>query len=66
MNRPRDPLNISPLMSRVKGLRSEAQLSPVKVYRANPDGTPGEYLRTEIPKPFSKENPYDGYTLGAI
>ena len=32
---------------RVPGLRDEAPNSEVKVYKMNPDGSKGQYLRTE-------------------
>ena len=40
-------LEFTPSERAVPGLRKEAPSSDVKVYKANPDGTPGKLLRIE-------------------
>ena len=43
------------MRGQARDLRDFAPASEVKVYKAKPDGTPGELLRVEKPKWFEKD-----------
>ena len=43
------------MRGQARDLRDFAPASEVKVYKLNPDGTRGEFLRTEKPKWYEKD-----------